>query len=52
MPEMDIGSWLIVQNMGAYSAVMGGTFNAIPKCPIRRVMDKAKWEQLTQSSLF
>ena len=43
LPELKLGDWLAVQNVGAYTLTKACTYNGIPVCPVRRVVNEKLW---------
>ncbi|XP_034152217.1 ornithine decarboxylase 1-like isoform X2 [Esox lucius] len=49
LPELQVGDWLLIDNMGAYTHCISTTFNGFKKTPIYYVMsrDTMHWIQLS-----
>uniref|UniRef100_A0A3P8XMB1 ornithine decarboxylase n=1 Tax=Esox lucius TaxID=8010 RepID=A0A3P8XMB1_ESOLU len=49
LPELQVGDWLLIDNMGAYTHCISTTFNGFRKTPIYYVMsrDTMHWIQLS-----
>lgn len=43
MPEMDIGDWVIFQNMGAYTLPVASPFNGFPVPKVHAVIEQSIW---------
>jgi len=48
LPELDMGDWLIFNNMGAYTIVAAGTFNGFPIPRIHYVALRDAWSTLKE----
>ena len=47
---LQVGDWLVFENVGAYSVSLSATFNGFKRTPIRRLMQKKIWESLMNGS--
>ncbi|XP_073521749.1 antizyme inhibitor 2 [Phyllobates terribilis] len=54
LPELQVGDWLLFDNMGAYTVAASSTFNGFQQSRIHYAMPRAAWEavQLLQKGLF
>ncbi|XP_069613177.1 antizyme inhibitor 2 [Ranitomeya imitator] len=54
LPELQLGDWLLFDNMGAYTVAASSTFNGFQQSRIHYAMPRAAWEavQLLQKGLF
>ncbi|XP_040192945.1 antizyme inhibitor 2 [Rana temporaria] len=54
LPELDVGDWLLFENMGAYTVASSSTFNGFQKTDIHYAMPRASWEavQLLKQGLY
>lgn len=43
LPTLDIGDWLIFEDMGAYTLPVASTFNGFPVPKVHAVIDEAVW---------
>ncbi|AIB03159.1 ornithine decarboxylase [Bovine gammaherpesvirus 6] len=48
LPELQVGDWLIFENMGAYSLVSSSTFNGFPKPEKHYVISEFSKQMVTQ----
>ncbi|CAG7834075.1 unnamed protein product [Allacma fusca] len=48
LPELDMGDWLVFNNMGAYTLVAAGTFNGFPVPRIQYIALKEAWATLRE----
>ncbi|XP_067908847.1 antizyme inhibitor 2-like [Heterodontus francisci] len=46
LPKLEIGDWLIFQNMGAYTISLSSNFNGFQRSHIHYVMSKVPWKTL------
>lgn len=46
LPEMQIGDWLVFENMGAYTLPVASPFNGFPVPKVHVVAQKGVWEEL------
>ncbi|XP_070620800.1 antizyme inhibitor 2 [Erythrolamprus reginae] len=44
MPELQVGDWLIFENMGAHSVLAPSSFQGSPSTPIHYAMSRVAWE--------
>ncbi|KAG9467017.1 hypothetical protein GDO78_015771 [Eleutherodactylus coqui] len=53
LPELQVGDWLLFENMGAYTIAASSTFNGFQQSRIYYAMPRAAWEavQLLQKGL-
>ncbi|KAG8451608.1 hypothetical protein GDO86_003704 [Hymenochirus boettgeri] len=53
LPELQIGDWLLFNNMGAYTIAASSNFNGFQQSPIHYAMPRAAWKavQLLQRGL-
>lgn len=52
LPEMNVGNWLIYQNMGAYTLAAASTFNGFPVPKVHAIIDEQVWSMIKDSTLF
>lgn len=43
LPSLDIGDWLIFEDMGAYTLPVASQFNGFPVPKVHAVIDEALW---------
>lgn len=43
LPPLDIGDWLIFEDMGAYTLPVASQFNGFPTPKVHAVIDEALW---------
>ncbi|XP_063807325.1 ornithine decarboxylase-like [Pseudophryne corroboree] len=43
LPELEVGDWIIFQNMGAYCMAQRSTFNGFLPPPVHHILGKDKW---------
>lgn len=43
LPPLDIGDWLVFQDMGAYTLPVASTFNGFPIPKVHAVIDESIW---------
>lgn len=43
LPDMQVGDWLLFENMGAYTVAASSTFNGFQKPDIYYIMSRAAW---------
>nr|XP_033500547.1 ornithine decarboxylase-like [Epinephelus lanceolatus] len=48
IPELHVGDWLLIDNMGAYSVTLSSDFNGFEKAHIYPVMTAETWHALCQ----
>ncbi|XP_048830516.1 ornithine decarboxylase isoform X2 [Brienomyrus brachyistius] len=48
LPDLQLGDWLLFDNMGAYTVAASSTFNGFQKPDIYYVMSRAAWQRLQQ----
>ncbi|XP_043915853.1 antizyme inhibitor 2-like isoform X2 [Protopterus annectens] len=46
LPELQVGDWLIFENMGAYTVAAASTFNGFQHSQIYSVMSRAAWQKM------
>ncbi|XP_067005986.1 ornithine decarboxylase 1 [Anabrus simplex] len=46
LPPMDVGNWIIFENMGAYTLPVASTFNGFPIPKVHMVVDEHTWLML------
>ncbi|XP_030626659.1 ornithine decarboxylase-like [Chanos chanos] len=46
LPELETGDWLLVDDMGAYTSVMGSKFNGFKEGDTHFVMTQASWRKM------
>jgi len=46
LPPLDIGDWLVFEDMGAYTLPVASTFNGFPLPKVHAVIDEAVWHYL------
>ncbi|XP_013929719.1 PREDICTED: antizyme inhibitor 2-like [Thamnophis sirtalis] len=44
LPELQVGDWLIFENMGAHSVLASSSFQGSPPTPIHYAMSRVAWE--------
>ncbi|CAI9603773.1 unnamed protein product, partial [Staurois parvus] len=44
LPELQVGDWILFENMGAYTMVASSTFNGFPRPTLYHVMSRAHWQ--------
>ncbi|KAF3701513.1 Ornithine decarboxylase 1 [Channa argus] len=48
LPEMQVGDWLVFENMGAYTMAASSTFNGFQRPDINYVMSRPIWQHVQQ----
>uniref|UniRef100_A0AAY4DQT3 ornithine decarboxylase n=1 Tax=Denticeps clupeoides TaxID=299321 RepID=A0AAY4DQT3_9TELE len=48
MPDLQVGDWMLFDNMGAYTMAASSTFNGFQKPDIHYVMSQAAWQCMQQ----
>ncbi|XP_027028416.1 ornithine decarboxylase-like isoform X2 [Tachysurus fulvidraco] len=48
LPDLQVGDWLLCENMGAYTVVASSTFNGFQKPDICYVMSRSAWQCMQQ----
>ncbi|XP_039511506.1 ornithine decarboxylase-like [Pimephales promelas] len=48
LPDMQVGDWLLFENMGAYTVAASSTFNGFQKPDIHYVMSRTAWQCMLQ----
>ncbi|XP_076834815.1 ornithine decarboxylase [Brachyhypopomus gauderio] len=48
LPDMQVGDWLLFENMGAYTVAASSTFNGFQKPDIHYIMSRAAWQCMQQ----
>ncbi|XP_039604831.1 ornithine decarboxylase [Polypterus senegalus] len=48
MPDLQVGDWMIFENMGAYTVSASSTFNGFQKPDIHYVMSRPAWQLMQQ----
>lgn len=48
LPDMQVGEWLLFENMGAYTVAASSTFNGFQKPDIHYIMSRAAWKCIQQ----
>lgn len=43
LPDMQVGEWLLFENMGAYTVAASSTFNGFQKPDIYYIMSRTAW---------
>lgn len=43
MPELQVGDWILFENMGAYTVAAASTFNGFQRPTIHYVMSRPAW---------
>lgn len=43
LPELQVGDWLVFENMGAYTVAASSTFNGFQRPDIHYVMSRHAW---------
>ncbi|XP_047197567.1 ornithine decarboxylase-like [Hippoglossus stenolepis] len=51
LPDMQVGDWLVFENMGAYTVVTSSTFNGFQRPGIHYVMSRPAWQHMQQICL-
>ncbi|XP_054464235.1 ornithine decarboxylase-like [Anoplopoma fimbria] len=52
MPELDVGEWLLIDNMGAYSVSLSTDFNGFERAHIYPVVTAETWSTLNLSDIY
>ncbi|XP_056263016.1 ornithine decarboxylase-like [Pseudoliparis swirei] len=52
IPELDVGDWLLVDNMGAYSVSLSTDFNSFERAHIYPVVTAETWHTLNLSDIY
>jgi len=50
LPDMQVGDWLLFENMGAYTVAASSTFNGFQRPDIHYVMSRPAWQRVQQIS--
>ncbi|XP_076155759.1 ornithine decarboxylase [Alosa pseudoharengus] len=48
LPDLQVGDWLLFENMGAYTVAAASTFNGFQRPDIHYVMTRAAWQCMQQ----
>ncbi|XP_067099437.1 ornithine decarboxylase [Osmerus mordax] len=48
LPDMQLGDWMLFENMGAYTVAASSTFNGFQKPDIYNIMSRASWKYVQQ----
>ncbi|XP_034622397.1 ornithine decarboxylase isoform X2 [Trachemys scripta elegans] len=48
MPELQVGDWMLFENMGAYTVAAASTFNGFQRPAINYVMSRPAWQLMQQ----
>uniref|UniRef100_A0A3Q3SD06 ornithine decarboxylase n=1 Tax=Mastacembelus armatus TaxID=205130 RepID=A0A3Q3SD06_9TELE len=48
LPELQVGDWLVFENMGAYTVAAASTFNGFQRPDIHYVMSRNAWQHMQQ----
>ncbi|NXB43253.1 DCOR decarboxylase, partial [Leucopsar rothschildi] len=48
MPELQVGDWILFENMGAYTVAAASTFNGFQRPTIHYVMSRPAWQLMQQ----
>ncbi|XP_034015322.1 ornithine decarboxylase isoform X2 [Thalassophryne amazonica] len=48
LPDLQVGDWLVFENMGAYTVAASSTFNGFQRPDIYYVMSRSAWQQVQQ----
>lgn len=51
LPDMQVGDWLVFENMGAYTVAASSTFNGFQRPEIYYVMSRVAWQHVQQICL-
>ena len=51
-PELHVGDWLLVDNMGAYTVTLASDFNGFERAHIYPVVTAKTWKALNLSDTF
>lgn len=43
LPDMQVGDWLVFENMGAYTVAASSTFNGFQRPDIHYIMSRPAW---------
>lgn len=43
LPEMQVGDWMVFENMGAYTIAVASTFNGFQRPDVYNVMSRPAW---------
>ncbi|XP_034248101.1 ornithine decarboxylase 2-like [Thrips palmi] len=52
LPQLELGSWLVYNNTGAYTVAMACTFNGVPVPRVHSVVSTDTWMQLRDRAPF
>lgn len=52
LPELQVGDWMLFENMGAYTVAAASTFNGFQRPTIHYVMSRTAWLVLLPFMLF
>lgn len=52
LPEMHVGEWLLMDNMGAYSVTMCSDFNGFERARCYTVVTESTWSKLNLSQIY
>uniref|UniRef100_A0A3B3BPG3 ornithine decarboxylase n=1 Tax=Oryzias melastigma TaxID=30732 RepID=A0A3B3BPG3_ORYME len=48
LPDMQVGDWLVFENMGAYTVAASSTFNGFQRPDIHYIMSRPAWQYVQQ----
>uniref|UniRef100_A0A3P8UAZ6 ornithine decarboxylase n=1 Tax=Amphiprion percula TaxID=161767 RepID=A0A3P8UAZ6_AMPPE len=48
LPDLQVGDWLVFENMGAYTVAASSTFNGFQRPDIHYVMSRSAWQHVQQ----
>ncbi|XP_058472170.1 ornithine decarboxylase 1-like [Solea solea] len=51
LPDLQVGDWLVFENMGAYTVAASSTFNGFQRPDIHYVMSRPSWQHVQQINL-
>lgn len=52
LPELQLGDWLVFENMGAYTVAASSTFNGFQRPDIHYVMSRHSWYVVSFLGLY
>uniref|UniRef100_A0A3B5KML7 ornithine decarboxylase n=2 Tax=Takifugu rubripes TaxID=31033 RepID=A0A3B5KML7_TAKRU len=50
LPDLQVGDWLVFENMGAYTVAASSTFNGFQKPDLHYIMSRPAWQSVQQIS--
>ncbi|TRZ02660.1 hypothetical protein DNTS_024396 [Danionella cerebrum] len=48
LPDLQLGDWILFENMGAYTVTLSTTFNGFQKTEIHYIMSRTAWQYMQQ----